>query len=65
MERKIDVLWFDADWQKYGRAAGPIRNKQMLDEGSPDLVIAFAGGRGTENMVKQSEAKKVPVVWGG
>lgn len=31
----------------YGKAAGAIRNQQMLDEGKPDLVVAFKGGRGT------------------
>ena len=37
----IEVLPFPANWEKYGRAAGPIRNKQMLDEGDPDGVLAF------------------------
>src|SRR5690606_35518576 len=32
---------FPADWEKYGKAAGAIRNQQMLIEGKPDLVIAF------------------------
>lgn len=43
-----------ADWEKHGRAAGPIRNKRMLEWG-PDLVIAFPGGAGTANMVKQAK----------
>ena len=50
----IEMLCFFANWEKYGRAAGPIRNKQMLEEGKPDLVIAFPGGKGTGNMVKQA-----------
>jgi len=50
-----------ADWKRHGRAAGPIRNKRMLDDYSPDLVIAFPGGRGTENMISQAEAAGVPV----
>lgn len=32
---------YPADWTKHRKAAGPIRNQQMLDEGKPDLVIAF------------------------
>ena len=60
--RGVAVLRFDADWQKHGRAAGPIRNKQMLDEGKPDLVLAFPGGRGTANMIEQSKARGVPVI---
>ncbi len=52
---------YPADWEKYGWAAGPIRNIQMLDEGKPDLVIAFPGGRGTKNMVNQARDRGVPV----
>jgi len=52
---------FPADWERHGKSAGPIRNKQMLDEGKPDLVVAFAGGRGTANMVKQAMAAGVSV----
>lgn len=38
------------DWNKYGKAAGMLRNKQMRDENDPHLVVAFSGGRGTANM---------------
>lgn len=47
----IDILATPAEWQKYGRAAGMIRNRSML-ELKPDLVVAFPGGRGTAHMVK-------------
>lgn len=53
---------FIADWQTHGKAAGPIRNKKMLDEGKPDVVIAFPGGRGTANMVKLAKEAGVKVV---
>jgi ABC-type Fe3+-hydroxamate transport system substrate-binding protein len=53
---------FPADWKRYGKSAGPIRNKQMLDEGKPDLVIAFPGGRGTANMVAQARRAGIPVI---
>lgn len=38
------------EWEKYGRKAGPIRNQRMIDEGHPDGVIAFPGGKGTSDM---------------
>lgn len=50
----VPFLEFKADWNKYGRAAGPIRNQQMLDEGKPDLVLAFPGGRGTQDMIDKA-----------
>ena len=45
---------FPADWVANGRAAGPIRNEVMLREGKPTLVVAFPGGRGTEDMVRRA-----------
>lgn len=47
---------YPADWNKYGKGAGPIRNKQMLTEGKPNLVIAFLANnsRGTQNMINQA-----------
>jgi len=52
---------FPADWARHGKAAGHIRNKQMLDEGKPDLVLAFPGGRGTLNMITQAQTAGIPV----
>lgn len=52
---------YSADWKTYGRAAGPIRNQAMLDAGV-DLVVAFPGGRGTEDMVRRAHSAGVKVV---
>jgi hypothetical protein len=46
---------YPADWGKHGNAAGPIRNQQMLDKEKPDLVLAFPGGYGTQDMLKRAE----------
>jgi hypothetical protein len=51
----------NAEWEKYGRLAGPKRNARML-EWKPNLVIAFPGGAGTSNMVKQANAAGVTVI---
>lgn len=56
------LLAFPANWDKEGKAAGPIRNQRMLDEGKPDLVIAFPGGKGTKNMIDRSIKAGVQVV---
>jgi hypothetical protein len=53
---------YPADWNKYGKRAGYIRNTQMLNEGKPDLVIAFPGGKGTQMMINLAEAAKVPAI---
>ena len=52
--RGIELEVYPANWEKYRAAAGPIRNKQMLDEGKPDLVVALPGGKGTANMAGQA-----------
>ncbi|HVM95122.1 MAG TPA: hypothetical protein VMT89_01980, partial [Candidatus Acidoferrales bacterium] len=59
--RGVKRLGFMADWRRNGRAAGPIRNQQMLTEGKPDLVVAFPGGRGTRDMVNKAKAANVAV----
>jgi hypothetical protein len=46
---KLEV--YRAEWQRFGLKAGPLRNKRMLVEGMPDLVVAFPGGHGTANMM--------------
>lgn len=53
---------YDADWEAFGSMAGPMRNKAMLDEGKPDLVIAFPGGAGTRNMIRQARKAGVEVI---
>lgn len=56
-----DLKEFPADWAIHGPSAGYLRNKKMLHEGNPDLVIAFPGGKGTANMVNQAKKAGVPV----
>jgi hypothetical protein len=54
----IPVLAYPANWDRYGAAAGPIRNRQMLMEGCPDAVVAFHNdiqtSKGTKNMIAQA-----------
>jgi hypothetical protein len=61
--RYIPIRRYPAEWCVYGSSAGPRRNKRMLDE-NPDIeyVIAFPGGRGTANMVKQARGRGIKVL---
>lgn len=56
----IHVAEVRALWDAYGRQAGPLRNAAMLRL-QPDLVLAFRGGRGTENCIAQAEAAGIRV----
>lgn len=66
MELNISVREFPAEWERYGRAAGPMRNTQMLEQGKPDMVWAFHNNlqesRGTKDMVRQAKARKIPTM---
>jgi hypothetical protein len=63
-EYNIEVEEYPADWLRYGRAAGPIRNKQMLDEGKPNYVYAFHeniwDSKGTRSMIGLAKKYNIP-----
>ncbi len=51
------------DWKIHGKFAGSMRNQKMIDEGNPDLVLAFPdpNSRGTWDMVYRAKANGIPV----
>lgn len=59
--RDILIEEYPAEWDKHGKAAGFIRNQDMLDSGV-DVVVAFPGGRGTADMVRRARKAGVEVV---
>jgi len=50
LENGVPCDAYPAEWQRYGRSAGPRRNQLMIDQGKPDMALLFPGGRGTKNM---------------
>jgi hypothetical protein len=60
-QRGVRKERYDADWQAYGRMAG-LRPASPCFECRPDLVIAFPGGAGTRNMIRQARKAGVEVV---
>jgi hypothetical protein len=64
-ELGLAVEVFPADWKAFGKGAGPKRNQRMLDEGKPDLVLAFhsdlESSRGTSDMVRRARKAGVRV----
>jgi hypothetical protein len=67
--RKVKATAFPADWKAHGRAAGPIRNRQMLaklmahgvERNCAIGVVAFPGGAGTTDMVVTAQKARVKV----
>lgn len=58
----VKHLLFKPDWHTHGRAAGPIRNQRMIDEGNPDLIVAVEGGRGTADMLRRGK-RQISKLW--
>lgn len=59
----LAVVEYPADWGLHGKAAGPIRNRAML-EGPPGvrLLIAFPGNRGTADCIRAATERGIEVV---
>ena len=55
----------NANWKKYGKVNGPLRNEQML-EISPEFVVAFHSNiedsKGTKNMIELAKSASIPVM---
>jgi hypothetical protein len=59
----FDVEAHGAQWNKYGKAAGPIRNQEMVDLGA-DVVLGFMmpGSRGTKDCISRAQTAGLPVI---
>jgi hypothetical protein len=62
VDRGVEGCVYLPDWNRHGKAAGPIRNRLMLDAEKPDCVIAFPGGRGTDDCVRAARERGIPVL---
>lgn len=60
----LGSISYRADWDRYGRRAGPIRNREMLDT-NPQEVWAFHDdiehSKGTRDCVKEAKRRGIPV----
>ena len=52
-----------ANWEEYGKRAGPIRNSGMIEHGKPDICLAFPlpGSKGTWDMIRKANAAGIEV----
>ena len=56
---ELDCVTVRAEWNKHGKAAGPLRNQKMIDEHKPDMVVAFPGGTGTADMIRRAKIARI------
>ena len=64
-ENNIPTITFRADWKTYGKSAGFIRNREMLDylkNYKDTMVVVFPGGNGTAHMKEISEKAGIKVL---
>ena len=61
LEHGIKVLYFPANWDRDGKSAGFLRNREMAE--NADALIAFWDGesKGTQHMIRLAQDKKLPV----
>jgi hypothetical protein len=59
--RNVPVEVYYADWDTYGKAAGPMRNRAMLESGIKYLV-AFPGNAGTKDMTTICKKSNIVVL---
>lgn len=50
--RGVKAQAVKADWTAHGKKAGFLRNLKMIEDHSPEMVVAFRGGKGTAHMVE-------------
>ena len=53
--RQIPVKVYPADWQAHGRAAGPMRNRQMAANADALIAVWDGASRGTANMIQEAK----------
>lgn len=59
---EVTCITVDAEWTKYGKGAGNIRNAVMLDRFPTAVVIAFPGNKGTANCVKFAKQRLMTII---
>lgn len=60
-ERRVEYRGFPADWETHGKAAGPIRNGEMVKEGDALLLIWNGKSPGSKNILNQALKAGLPV----
>ena len=62
-EMNLPCEIYPAEWDKYGKRAGYLRNKQMADVGDALIAFKLKGivSKGTDNMITLAREKGIPI----
>jgi len=60
-QHQLPLVIFKPDWKQYGKGAGIVRNRQIID--AAQMVVAFWDGvsKGTASSLALAKAKGIPV----
>jgi uncharacterized phage-like protein YoqJ len=56
---EIDHFEYLPEWEKYGRSAGPIRNKKMIEAADGLLAIWDGSSKGTAHIISEARKKGI------
>jgi len=60
-QNNIDLVMFPANWNKYGKSAGAIRNQKMADYAEALIAIWDGKSKGTQRMIEIAKEKSLQV----
>jgi hypothetical protein len=64
LENNLALTLFPANWEAYGRKAGPIRNAKMADYADAAIVVWDGKSKGSKNMIDNMNKRQKPChVW--
>lgn len=61
-ENGVPVRMFPADWIKYGKSAGPIRNMQMAEQADALIVLWDGKSKGAKSMIRIAREVGLPIL---
>lgn len=56
-EHNIELIEHRANWREHGKAAGPLRNTQIVESATHMLAFPSRTGRGTQDSIRKARAK--------
>ena len=60
LENGLKIEYYPANWEKYGKSAGFIRNKEMVDNATAAICFWDGKSKGTKNTIDLCKKKGIP-----
>lgn len=61
-ERGYKIHYFPADWNKYSKKAGHIRNRKMAKFSDSAIIFWDGKSTGTKNMIKEAKKNNLKLI---